>query len=58
VPVTLCPGCTPALCLLCNPKYSNQYTFNSPVSLIKRHRSLTEAVLISFGSTGRFPQTS
>jgi hypothetical protein len=28
---------------LCNPKYSNQYTFSNPVPLIKRHRSLTEA---------------
>jgi len=57
-PVSLCPGCTSALCLLCNPKYSNQYKFNNPVPLIKRHRSLTEAVLISFGSTSGFPETS
>jgi hypothetical protein len=28
---------------LCNPKYSNQYRFNNPVPLLKRHRSLTEA---------------
>jgi hypothetical protein len=49
-PVSLCPGCNSALGLLCNPKYSHQYRFNNPVPLIKRHRSLTEAVLISFGS--------
>jgi len=45
-PVTLCPGCTSALGLLCNPKYSTQYRLNNPVPLIKRQRSLTEAVLI------------
>ena len=56
-PVTLCPRCTSALGLLCNPKYSNQYTFNNPLPLIKRHRSLTEAVLISFGPTNGFPKT-
>ena len=56
-PVSLCPGCTSALGLLCNPKYSNQYRLNNPVPLIKRHRSLTEAVLISFGSTSGFPKT-
>jgi hypothetical protein len=28
------------------------------VSLIKRHRSLTEAVLISFGLTNGFPKTN
>jgi hypothetical protein len=33
---------------LCNPRYSNQYTFSNPVPLIKRHRSLTQAVLISY----------
>jgi hypothetical protein len=35
--------------LLCNPKYSSQYRFNNHVFLIKRDRSLTEAVLIYFG---------
>jgi hypothetical protein len=28
------------------------------VPLIKRHRSLTEAVLTSFGSTNEFPKTN
>jgi hypothetical protein len=37
---------------LYNPKYSNQYTFNNPVPLIKRQKSLTEAVLMSFGRYG------
>jgi hypothetical protein len=34
-----------------------QHRSSSPVTLIKRHRSLTEAVLISFGSTSGFPKT-
>jgi len=34
-PVSLCPRCTSALGLLCNPKYSNQYRFNNPVPLIE-----------------------
>jgi hypothetical protein len=34
-----------------------QHRFSSSVTLIKRHRSLTEAVLISFGSTNGFPKT-
>jgi len=55
--VSLYSGCTSALGLLCDPKYSNQYRFNNPVPLINRHRSLTEAVLISFGSTSGFPKT-
>jgi hypothetical protein len=55
-PVSLCPGCASALGLLYNPKYSIQHRFNSPVR-IKRQRSLTEAVLISFGSTSGFPRT-
>jgi len=50
-PVSLCPGYTSVLGLLYNPKYSNQYRFSNPVPLIKRQRSLTEAVLISFRST-------
>jgi hypothetical protein len=48
---------TSASGLLCNLNYSIQHSFNSPVPLIKRQRSLTEAVLISFGSTTRFPMT-
>jgi hypothetical protein len=56
-PVSSCPGCTSALGLLYNPKYSNQYRFNNTVLHIKRHRSLTEAVLVSFGSTSGFPKT-
>jgi hypothetical protein len=39
-PVSLCPGCTSAL-------GSIQLRFNNPVPLIKRQRSLTEAMLIS-----------
>jgi hypothetical protein len=46
-PVSLCPGCTSALGLLCSPKHSIQHRFNNPVPLIKRQRSLTETVLIS-----------
>jgi hypothetical protein len=42
-PVTFCPRCTSALDLFYNPKYSNQYTFSNPETLIKRHRSLTVA---------------
>jgi hypothetical protein len=56
-PVSLHPGCTPALGLLYNPKYSIQHRFNSPVPLIKRQRSLTEVVLVSFGSTSEFQMT-
>jgi hypothetical protein len=55
--VRLCPGCTTALGLLCNPKYSNQHRSNSPVPLMKRQGSYIEAVLISFGSTSEFPKT-
>jgi len=33
------------------------HRFSSPVSLIKRQRSLTEAVLISFGFTNSSPKT-
>ena len=35
----------------------HQHRFSIPVSLIKRQRSLSEAVLISFGSTNGFPKT-
>jgi hypothetical protein len=56
--VSLCPGCTSALGLLWNPKYSNQYRFNNPVLLIKKQRSLTEGVLIAFSSISGFPKTS
>jgi hypothetical protein len=42
---------------LCNPKYSIQHRFSSPVPLMKRQRSLTEAVFISFGVTFGFPKT-
>jgi hypothetical protein len=43
-----CPSflCTSTLGLLCNPKYSIQQPFSSPVPLIKRQRSLTKAVLL------------
>ena len=34
----------------------HQHIFSIPVSLIKRQRSLSEAVLISFGSTNGFPK--
>jgi hypothetical protein len=56
-PISLCHGCTSALGLLCNPKYSNQYIFSNAVPLIKRYRSLTETVLIYFGSANGFPKT-
>jgi hypothetical protein len=38
-------------------KYSIQHRFNGPFPLIKRQRSLTEALLISFGSTTESPKT-
>jgi hypothetical protein len=53
----ICPGCTAAEGLLCNPKHYIQHRFSSPVPLIKRQRFLTEAVLISFGSTNGYPKT-
>jgi hypothetical protein len=56
-PISRCPTCTSAYGLLCSPKHSIQHRFNSPVPLIKRQRSLTEAVLISFGSANSFPKT-
>jgi hypothetical protein len=56
-PVSLCAGCTSDLGLLCSPKHSIQHRFNNPVPLIKRQRSLTEAVLMSFGSAVSFPKT-
>ena len=56
-PVSLCSGCTTAVGLLYSLKHSIQHTFNNPVPLIKRQRSLTEAVLMSFGSTVSFPKT-
>jgi len=56
-PVSLYPGCTSALSLLCNPKHSVQHRFSNSVPLIKRQRSLTDAVLISFGSAVSFPKT-
>jgi hypothetical protein len=56
-PVSLCPGRTSALGLLCSPKHSVQHRFNNPVPLIKRQMSVTEAVLISFGSAISFPKT-
>jgi len=34
----------------------HQHGFSIPVSLIKRQRSLSEAVFISFGSTNGFPK--
>jgi hypothetical protein len=34
-----------------------KYSFNSPVPLLKRLRSQTETVLISFGSTTESPET-
>ena len=34
----------------------HQHRFSIPVSLIKRQRSLSEAVLISFGSKNGFPK--
>jgi hypothetical protein len=43
---------------LCSPKHFIQHRFSNPVPLIKRQRSLTEAMLISFGSANSFPKTS
>ena len=37
--------------LLCNPKHCFQQRFSNPVLLTKRQRSLTEALLVSFGAT-------
>jgi hypothetical protein len=51
------PVSTSALGLSCDPKYSTQHRFSSPVPLTERQRSLTEVVLISFGSTSGFPKT-
>ena len=34
----------------------HQHRFSIPLSVIKRQRSLSEAVLISFGSTNGFPK--
>ena len=56
-PVNWCPGHTSAFSLLCSPQHSIQHMFNHPVLLIKSQRSLTEAVLLSFGSTNIFPKT-
>ena len=56
-PVSLPSGCTTTLGLLYRPKHSIQHRFNNTVPLIKRQRSLTEAVLMSFGSTISFPKT-
>ena len=40
----------------CAPVNFHQHIFSIPVSLIQRQRSLSEAVLISFGSTNSFPK--
>ena len=56
-PVRLRSGCTVALGLMCSPKYSIQHRFSNPVPRMKRQSSLTEAVLMSFGSTINFPKT-
>ena len=55
-PVSLCSRCTTAVGVLYSPKHSIQHRFNNPVLLIKRQRSLTKAVLMSFGSTISFPK--
>jgi hypothetical protein len=51
------PARTAALGLLCNPKYYFQPRFRSPVTRMKRQRSLTEAVRMSVGSTSRILKT-
>jgi hypothetical protein len=56
-PVSLCSGRTTVVGLLYSPKYFIQHRFNNPVPLIKRQRSLTEAVHMSFGSIINFPKT-
>jgi len=55
--VSLCTECTAALGLLYNPKYSIQHSLNNPAPRLKRQRSLTEAVLMSFGSTVSLTKT-
>jgi hypothetical protein len=55
--VSLCPSCTSALGLLFSSKHPIQHRFSNPVPFIKRQRSLTEAVLISFVSAVSFPKT-
>jgi hypothetical protein len=55
-PVCLSSGSTSALRLIVRTLNFHQHRFSIPVSLIKRHRSLSEAVLISFGSTNYFPK--
>jgi len=56
-PVSLRSGCTTALGVLYTPTYSIQPRFNNPVPRMKRQRSVTEAVLMFFGSTISFPKT-
>jgi hypothetical protein len=55
-PVCVGSGSTSAFKAYCAALNFEQHRFIIPVSLIKRQRSLTEAVLISFGSTNGFPK--
>jgi hypothetical protein len=55
-PVCIGSGCTSALKAYCATLNFYQHRFIIPVSLIKRQRSLTEVVLISFSLTSGFPK--
>jgi hypothetical protein len=55
-PVCLSSGSTSALTLIVHTLNFHQHRFSIPVSLMKRQRSLSEDVLISFGSTNGFPK--
>jgi hypothetical protein len=47
-----------SLWLIVLPQYYIQHSLNNPALRIKKHRSLIEAVLMSFGSIISFPKTS
>jgi hypothetical protein len=53
----IAPVSTAAVGLLCNPKYCIQHRFHNPMPRMKRQRSLTEAVRMSFSSTTTYPKT-
>jgi hypothetical protein len=53
-PVCISSGSTSAFKAYCANLNFHQHRFIIPVSLIKKQKSLSEAVLISFGSTNGF----
>jgi hypothetical protein len=55
-PVWFSSGSTSAFKAYCTTLNSHQHRFIIPVSLMKRQRSLSEVVLISFGSINGLPQ--